>query len=156
MILHQKQQSKHINYRELYLLYWYKVTDAVGGFAVILHQKQQNKHINYRELAEKMFAIFDQVFATRFTRFTGTKVEILTQLCVCGSNWTAAALFLLFSLPSILVQSSNTDAAVFAQDGSGSVQAEEVLEQMKKMGKNWDTEGIAFFLSQIDQVYLLY
>jgi hypothetical protein len=48
---------------------------------VILHQKQQNKHIDYRELAEKMFAIFDQVFPARFTRFcrfTGAKVQILT------------------------------------------------------------------------------
>ena len=36
------------------------------------------------------------------------------------------------------------------QDGSGIVQQDEILEQMKKMGKNWDHEGIAYFLSQID------
>ena len=26
---------------------------------------------------------------------------------------------------------------------------DEILDQMKKMGKNWDHEGIAFFLSQV-------
>lgn len=96
------QMGTHLTDEEAANLF--RVMDADGSgsvdfkeFAtVILHQKQQNKHINYRELAEKMFAIFDQ-------------------------------------------------------DGSGAVQAEEILEQMKKMGKNWDTEGIAFFLSQIDQ-----
>ena len=55
-----------------------------------------------------------------------------------------------------MVQNTNTDTGLVDQDGSGSVQAEEILEQMKKMGKNWDTEGIAYLLSQLDQVYLLY
>jgi Ca2+-binding EF-hand superfamily protein len=41
--------------------------------------------------------------------------------------------------------------AIFDQDGSGAVQQDEILDQMKKMGKNWDHEGIAFFLSQIDK-----
>jgi Ca2+-binding EF-hand superfamily protein len=40
---------------------------------------------------------------------------------------------------------------IFDQDGSGVVQQGEILEQMRKMGKNWDHEGIAFFLSQIDK-----
>jgi Ca2+-binding EF-hand superfamily protein len=40
---------------------------------------------------------------------------------------------------------------IFDQDGSGVVQQDEIIEQMKKMGKNWDHEGIAFFLSQIDK-----
>ena len=41
-------------------------------------------------------------------------------------------------------------ACMVHQDGSGVVQQDEILEQMKKMGKNWDHEGIAYFLSQID------
>jgi len=40
---------------------------------------------------------------------------------------------------------------IFDQDNSGVVQQGEILEQMQKMGKNWDHEGIAFFLSQIDK-----
>jgi len=40
---------------------------------------------------------------------------------------------------------------IFDQDGSGVVQQDEIMDQMRKMGKNWDHEGIAFFLSQIDK-----
>jgi len=40
---------------------------------------------------------------------------------------------------------------IFDQDNSGIVKQDEILDQMKKMGKNWDHEGIAFFLSQIDK-----
>ena len=48
------------------------------------------------------------------------------------------------------VRNTYTHASMVDQDGSGVVQQDEILEQMKKMGKNWDHEGIAYFLSQID------
>eukprot|EP00960_Hanusia_phi_P074515 768260-Hanusia_phi.AAC.1 len=40
---------------------------------------------------------------------------------------------------------------IFDQDGSGVVQQEEILQQISKLGKNWDSAGIIYFLQQIDK-----
>eukprot|EP00290_Baffinella_frigidus_P026935 CAMPEP_0180221312 /NCGR_PEP_ID=MMETSP0987-20121128/19789_1 /TAXON_ID=697907 /ORGANISM="non described non described, Strain CCMP2293" /LENGTH=814 /DNA_ID=CAMNT_0022182683 /DNA_START=95 /DNA_END=2539 /DNA_ORIENTATION=- len=40
---------------------------------------------------------------------------------------------------------------IFDKDKTGQIEQEEVLEQMERMGKNWDREGIQYFFSQIDR-----
>ncbi|EKX33458.1 hypothetical protein GUITHDRAFT_156037 [Guillardia theta CCMP2712] len=40
---------------------------------------------------------------------------------------------------------------IFDQDGSGVVQQDEIVQQISKLGKNWDSAGILYFLQQIDK-----
>jgi len=41
--------------------------------------------------------------------------------------------------------------AIFDQDGSGSVSQQEIIDQMMKMGKNWDHASLMFFLQELDK-----